>query len=394
MKLTDRGIAALKPVAGRRITVFDSVVPGFAVRVTEHGHKSFVLITRLHGRQRWITLGTVGATRLAQAREEARDALALVRRGIDPTARPAAVRPPDTLAAIAARFIEEYAKPRNRSWSESDRILRVYVLPAWGGRDITSITRRDVRELLETVASDHGGVMSNRTLSVVRKLFAWSLERDIVAASPAAGVRPVAREVSRDRVLSDAELRAFWHATGKLSEPWGPFFRVLALTGQRLGEVAGMRWCDLDLSRALWTLPASANKSGRLHEVPLTEPVTRILRDIGRHSGPLVFTSDDGSKPIAGFARPKDAITAAMPPGPRWTPHDLRRTFATAAARLGTPPHVVEKCLNHSGGTIRGVAAVYNRAGYDTEKRHALDAWARYLTADHPSGNVVALSRA
>jgi integrase len=297
---------------------------------------------------------------------------------------------PDTVATIAARFIAEYAKPRNRSWRETERIFRVYVLPVWGGRDITTVARRDVRELLEAVARDHGPIMSNRTLSAVRKLFAWSLERDIVATSPAAGVRPVAKETSRDRVLSDDELRAFWHATAALAEPWGSFFRVLALTGQRLGEVAGMRWSDVDLDRALWTLPAALNKSGRLHEVPLSKPVAAILRGMPRRSGPFVFTTGDGSKPPAGFNRPKAAISGTMKTAERWTLHDLRRTFATTAARFGVAPHVVEKVLNHSGGTIRGVAAVYNRAGYDAEKRHALEAWARHLTAE-PSGNVVAL---
>ena len=230
--------------------------------------------------------------------------------------------------------------------------------------------------------------MSNRVLSAVRKLFAWSLERDIVATSPAAGVRPVAKETSRDRVLSDDELRAFWKATGELAEPWRSFFRVLALTGQRLGEVAGMRWSDVDLDRALWTLPAALNKSGRLHEVPLSTPTVAILRAVPRHSGPYVFTTGDGSKPVSGFGRPKAKLA---PDG--WRPHDLRRTFATTAARLGIAPHVVEKCLNHSGGTIRGVAAVYNRAGYDAEKRHALDAWARHLTSE-PTSNVVAIRSA
>ena len=239
-----------------------------------------------------------------------------------------------------------------------------------------------MRELLEGVACDHGPIMSNRMLSAIRKLFAWSLERDIVAASPAAGVRPVAREISRDRVLSDDELRAFWQATGELAEPWGSFFRVLALTGQRLGEVAGMRWSDVDLDRALWTLPAALNKSGRLHEVPLSTPVVAILRAVPRHSGPYVFTTGDGSKPISGFGRPKAALARAMPDG---SP-DGR--CMTCGARSRPPPRGSaslrtwsRSVLNHSGGTIRGVAAVYNRAGYDAEKRHALDAWARHLTA-------------
>ena len=215
--LTDKGIAALKPMAGKRVTVFDTVVPGFAVRVTERGAKSFLLVTRFQGRQRWVTIGPVGAMRLAEAREAAREALAKARRGDDPGAKPAAPPAPDIFALIAARFIAEYAQPRNRSWRETERIFRFYVLPVWGDRDVTMIARRDVRELLEAVARDHGPIMSNRVLSAVRKLFAWSLERDIVSASPAAGVRAVAKEVSRDRVLSDDELRAFWKATGELA---------------------------------------------------------------------------------------------------------------------------------------------------------------------------------
>ena len=242
---------------------------------------------------------------------------------LDPGARRAAVRPPDTVAVIAARFIEEYARPRNRSWGETERIFRAYVSPAWGGRDIASITRRDVRELLESVARDHGGVMSNRVLSAVRKLLAWALERDIVSVNPALGTHPVAKEVSRDRVLSDAELQAFWQAAADLAQPWQSFFRVLALTGQRLGEVAAMRWADVDLDRALWTLPASLNKSGRLHEVPLSTPVMGILRAERRRSGPHVFTTGDGSKPIAAFAGPKEALVKAMETTARWTLHDL-----------------------------------------------------------------------
>ena len=382
-RLNDRGIAALKPVAGKRITVFDTVVPGFAVRVTERGAKSFVLITRFQGRQRWLTIGPVGAIRLAEARERARDALSMVRRGIDPGAKPVV---PRTFAMIAGRFVAEYARPWNRSWRETERILDRYATPAWGSRDIVGLSRRDVRELLEAVARDHGPIMSNRVLSTVRKLFGWALERDIVSINPASGVHPVAKEVSRDRVLSDEELRAFWQATAELAEPWGSFFRVLALTGQRLGEVARMRWEDVDLDRALWTLPAAMNKSGRLHEVPLTEPAVAILRAIPRRSGPHVFTTAEGSKPVAGFAKPKARLA---PNG--WRLHDLRRTFATISARMGIAPHVVEKVLNHSGGTIRGVAAVYNRCAYDAEKRHALDAWARYMTSE-PTENVVRLS--
>jgi integrase len=232
--------------------------------------------------------------------------------------------------------------------------------------------------------------MANRVLAAVRKLFAWSLERDIVSASPAAGVRPVAKETSRDRVLNDGELRAFWRATGEMRTPWGQFFRVLALTGQRLREVAHMRWSDIDLDGAVWTLPRELTKTDRAHEVPLSGPVVEILAAMPRFSGPHVFTTGDGNKPIGDFTGAKEALDRAMPAGtPPWTNHDLRRSFATVSARLGIAPHIVEKVLNHSSGSIRGVAAVYNRHGYDIEKRRALDAWARHLVGLADTGNVV-----
>jgi integrase len=162
------------------------------------------------------------------------------------------------------------------------------------------------------------------------------------------------------------------------------------LSGQRLAEVAHMRWADVDLDRALWTLPAALNKSGRLHEVPLSAPAVDILAAMPR-LGPFVFTGD-GNKPISGFTGAKAALDRAMPAGTAsWVNHDLRRSFSTVSARLGIAPYVVEKVLNHSSGSIRGVAAVYNRHGYDAEKRRALDAWGRHLVGLAGGGNVVAM---
>jgi integrase len=393
VRLIDRSVAALEPVDGKRVTVFDAVVAGLALRCTERGAKSFLVITNFHGKQRWVTLGRYPVLGLKEARDRAREVLAKVGRGEDPGAKPKTPAEPDSFATIAARFVTEYAQPRNRSWRESERIFRVYCA-RWSERDITLISRRDVRELLERVAREHGPIMANRVLAAVRKLFAWAAERDIVSASPAAGVRPVAKENSRDRVLNDGELRLFWRATGEMRMPWGQFFRVLALTGQRRSEVARMRWADIDLDRAVWTLPRELTKTDRAHEVPLSAPVLDILGAMPRFSGPFVFTTGNGNKPISDFTGAKEALDRAMPAGtPPWTNHDLRRTFATVSARLGIPPHIVEKALNHSSGSIRGVAAVYNRHGYEAEKRRALEAWARHLVGLADGGKVVPLIR-
>jgi integrase len=238
-------------------------------------------------------------------------------------------------------------------------------------------------------------------------------------------VKPPTKERSRDRALSDDEIRWFWHSCGELGWPFGPIFKLLLLTAQRRDEVGGMRWSELDLDKRIWTLPRQRAKSDRGHELQLSEGAIDILRALPQIAadGRLVFTTT-GKTPVSGFGNVKRRLDAAMVKArrrslglpeeerefrnatglaaneplpveiPEWTLHDLRRTAATGMARLNIPPHVVDKILNHSGGTIRGVAAVYNRFAYLEERRAALEAWGRYVTeliAPARSTNVIAL---
>lgn len=419
---------------------WDDAQPGLGLRITPGGKKTFILFYRVGrqrgARQRLVKLGTYGADMtLDQARDKARKWLAQARDRKDPYAD-ARADAGERFSEVAAAFIEKYAKPRNRRWQETERVFKVYVNPKWGSRPIGDIARRDVIALLEKIADDHGGYMSNRVLAAVRRLFAWAVERDLIAASPAANVRPIAKEVSRDRVLSDAELRAFWIVTAAMDYPWGPFLRTLALTAQRRQEVAAMRWQDLDLAseNPRWTLPREATKADRAHEVPLAPETAALLSGLPRHEGPHVFTtgvirpdrrkakakgreaSPDraGDRPVSGFTAVKRRLDKAMlaalrdaaaeageDPGTvtleAWKLHDLRRTAASTLARLGTPPHVVAAILNHSPGATQGITAVYNRHDYAAEKRAALSAWARYLhglTDDAAPSNVVELAQA
>ncbi|MBA3520728.1 MAG: tyrosine-type recombinase/integrase [Rhizobiales bacterium] len=142
------------------------------------------------------------------------------------------------------------------------------VLPKWGDRRIQEITRRDVIELLDGLTDRGVGTMTNRVFSITRKLFNWAIARGIVDASPCAGVRPPVPEVSRDRVLTEDELRWFWAATATLGFPFGPLFRLLLITGQRLSEVGEMTYGELDLRQHLWTIPRERVKNNSAHDVP------------------------------------------------------------------------------------------------------------------------------
>jgi len=191
-------------------------------------------------------------------------------------------------------------------------------------------------------------------------------------------LKPPGKEIARDRILSDGELAALWKNAAGLGYPFGPAIQLLILTAQRRGEIATMRWSDVNLDRATWTVPAAIAKNGRVHEVPLSEPALEILTALPRFVGAdLVFTTT-GTTPISGFGRLKERLDAAMGFSD-WRFHDLRRTAASGMARIGIAPHVIEKVLNHQSGVISGVAAVYNRHGYEAEKREALERWKGYV---------------
>jgi integrase len=209
-------------------------------------------------------------------------------------------------------------------------------------------------------------------------------------------VRPPVAERSRDRVLTDDEIVAFWRAAEAIGEPFGPLYRLLLLTGQRLREAAGMR--DAEISGDVWTIPAARAKNSEAHAVPLSTAAQGVLAGVRRIKGAGYVFTTNGSSAVSGFAKAKARLDKAMGEGVEpFVIHDLRRTAASGMARLGIPPHVVEAVLNHRTGTVSGVARVYNRFTYEAEKRAALESWGRYvleLVGERQADNVVRLEGA
>jgi integrase len=223
----------------------------------------------------------------------------------------------------------------------------------------------------------------------VTKFLNWAVERDILSLSPATGVKPVAKETSRDRVLTDDEIRWFWQACEAEGFPWGPLGKVLLLTGQRLNEAAQIT--EGEIRGDLWHLSADRTKNGRAHDVPLSDAVRDVLGAVERIDGKpgFIFTTT-GTTPVSGFFKARAHLAEAMErlaadergravEIPRWTFHDLRRTAATGMARLGIAVRVTEAVLNHVSGTGGGIVAVYQRHDYADEKRAALEAWGRFV---------------
>jgi integrase len=327
-----------------------------------------------------------GGDPVAERREKARATVAA-----EAEARRRAEADALTFGRLAELWVAGGLRDRRESYRrEAARALRLnfphlWPLPAHAV-DATAAVRA-----LDAIAEGRGATMARRSQAYARAMYAWAVRRRMLASNPFAGIEAEGRDVPRDRALSDAELGAAWRAAGRLGPPFGPCLRFLMLTLQRRDEVAGLRWDELAPDLSTWTVPAARAKNGKAHIVHLVEPARAILRELPRTEGlALVFTTT-GRTPLSGFSSAKARLDAAMAaeaagegatlagPMPPWRLHDLRRTGVTALARLGVPPHVCDRLLNHAEGAIRGVAAVYQRHDFLAERKEALEAWARHV---------------
>lgn len=368
--LTAKFVESLKP-GDRRVEIRDTLLPGFGMRISPTGKKAWFAVGRVGSHQVRHTIGSYPAISLAEGRENARTVLRDMQLGVY-----AAIddKPEDknTLEQVISDFIEIYAKPRNRSWKAVKATLRKF--QSLNHRMLSDLKRADIVKVLDGIVANGSPVAANRAMSAIKKVFAWALDRGIIPIHPLVGLKKPGRERSRDRLLDDSEIQVFWQATQNLGFPFGPALQMLLLTGQRRGEVAAMRWSQLDFPRQTWTIPVDLAKNGRPHEVPLSTHALDILNHIPKFTNSdFVFTTT-GTTPISGFGRVKTRLDIAMRTCD-WRIHDLRRTAASGMARIGIAPHVIEKILNHVSGQISGVAAVYNRHGYQNEKRQALEDW-------------------
>lgn len=380
--LTDLVVKNLKPDASRIVETFDGKLPGFAVRTFPSGVKSFVVFYRQQGRQRRMTLGRYPDLSLAEARRQAHRALHGAANGEDPQPEKVApARQGQAFAAAVETFIKSHCRRFNRprTAQETARLLRARFVSRWGARDIRDIGRADVHAELDRIVDDGTPSAANHALAALRKFFSWAVERGLVDSNPCAQVKKPAPYRSRDRVLSDDELAAVWQAADIVGYPYGPIVRLLILTAQRRGEVTDMRWSEIDFEQATWTIPAERTKSNRKQILPLPPSAIAILTSLPQLDEQRVFPAQGNNEnTFSGFSRAKRRLDE-LSHTTDWVVHDLRRTTATGLAKLGVAPHVVERILNHTSGSLGGVAGIYNRFAYGPEMRAALDAWAKHV---------------
>jgi integrase len=409
VNLTAKALESLKLAGEGQLEYWDTTLKGFGVRLSKRGvshaeTKTFFVRYRVGKRMRRLTIGDVHRVSLADARVKARSALVSVDDGEDPAVERIASRRAETFGELWSEYLERHAKQNKRSWRDDERIATVELLPHWESRKAKDITRSDARLILDAILDRKAPIMANRTLALARKVFNFGLERDLIESNPCHKIKPPAREQSRERVLTDDELRSFWTGLGREEEAGrylvAAFYRTRLLTAQRGREVLRMRWSDIaeERSGVVWTIPADVTKNRRSHRVPLSGAVVRVLKAVqaeqekarerankwremkgepARLASEWVFPSPRGTVPMANTHKAFDRIRSSCG-GPNYTAHDLRRTAATRmTGDLKIPRFTVGRVLNH---IEPGVTGVYDRYAYDDERRNALGRWAQHLT--------------
>lgn len=412
---TDRFLKSLKPAkSGTRYEVWDTT-PGFGIRVSDvagpdgHAQKiTFCFYARFGGRPATRrNIGRYGAWTLEQARTKANAWREQIAKGIDPVVAEREKRQAEitqqenTFGVVCEEFFKRHLS-KTRQGRKAEQVMRREFKP-WWERPITSITRRDVLKVVHALVDAGKLYQAHHVLGYARSFFNWTIALGVygLESSPCDRMRPkvvIGVRKARIRVLDDDELRALWKVADETGYPYGPLFKMLALTGQRKSEVAEATWSEFDLAKKLWVIPAARMKSDVGHSVPLSEPVVSLLQSLPRFSkGDYVFTASYGVRPVIGFSKAKRKLDARMRAELKTLPpfviHDIRRTMRTGLSALpGVSDLVRELCIAHTRPDLH---KVYDLHAYETEKRHAFDLWARRLSGivQPVAENVIELRR-
>ena len=381
--------------------VWDADLKGFGLRISDRGVKTYIFAYRMGGREspkRRFTIGKHGSLTPDQARIEAKRLALNVAQGIDPVAADKERRRKAVDLAFdkyVSLFATRYLKTEWKRPEEAERMLRREPSEVLGGKSLPSITKADITAVMDRL-TDRPAV-ARMAFATLRVMFNWAVGRGEIQSSPLEGMKAPGAVSARDRFLSDAEIAAVWSALEGMGAA-GDAYRLLILTGQRLNEVTGMRWEEIDRAGCSWTIPADRAKNGVSHVVPLAPDALAIVEGIADYKEfpgkGCVFPAVKGDGPMWIGAKIKkrldDQIGKARAEQradendefdamPSWRNHDLRRTVATGLQRLGVRLEVTEAVLNHVSGSRAGIVGVYQRHDWSAEKRTALEAWAKHV---------------
>jgi integrase len=346
---TEARVRALNPPADKEREYHkDATLPGLQVCVFGTGVKVFYFVKRMDGKPTRVRLGTVAQLSVDQARKAAAKFVGRVAEGGNPQEEHRAKRQEPTLGALFAHWLEAHSKPRKRTWREDERKFTKYVPTHWHGRKLSAIRVVDVVAWHQKIGREHGRYQANRCLELLTTLYSKAFEVGYIGPNPCKAVAAFPEE-SRERYLLPNEMQAFFAALAAQEEIWQHFFLLCLFTGARRGNVASMRWEEIDLPGGVWRIPASKFKNGRPAVVALSPPAITILetRLQGANGSEWVFPSGRSHNHVVDPRKAWARILAAS----KITDlrmHDLRRSLGSWQAALGSSLLVIGKSLGHA----------------------------------------------
>jgi integrase len=394
-KLTERFVQHVRGEAAA-FAVWDTHQRGLALRVQPTHQRSWKAVYSFHGRACWYHIGDASKIGLTDARRIAAKVMLAVAEGKDPVAERQAERGSCTFGDLYDQYLAQHAKRKNKSWEQSHYLVASHLLPRWAKLDAKTITRGDVRQAIERVASPS---VANQTLAAASAVFSWAVKQEKLAANLCKGIERHEMK-SRERVLSDAEVALFWKAFDSTGLVRGSALKALLLTGQRPGEIARMRrehvvegWWEMP-GESVASLGWPGTKNGQSHRVWLVEPVRAIIAELADEATTGFAFANDRGTPITDLDGAMRQICDDLGIESKVTPHDLRRTFSTVVTRLGFGRDALNRVTNHKEG---GIASVYDRHSYAVENQRIMEAVAAHITAlaegKDLDANIVRLSR-
>ncbi len=386
VNFTDRFLRTLKPGASA-VEWFDEDTRGLSLKLNPGGAVTwyFNYTRRADAMRRRVQLGKLSALGLKDARLRATKMAGLVADGKDPAGDRRAERDALTVANLVEQFFDQYAKEK-RTGKRQHQMLIKDVLPIIGRSKAAAVTRRDIGRITDRMTGRGVTIGASRTFEIVRKMFGWAVEQGLIEQNPCLGMKKPFQTRKRERVLSSDEIHAVWNglAEASISRDGQHVLKLCLITGQRLGEVAGMCRDEFNFETKMWTIPSWRSKNGHAHRVPLSDMALEIIEvALRRATTEFLFPGYGKDDAVKSSSVGKAVRRCSAELGvPHWTAHDLRRTAATCMADLGVAPHVIGHVLNHRTVTKASVTdQVYNRYSYDREKRAALALWATRLAS-------------